>query len=126
MLLAVKQPTKYELNPNTAETVNTISTFTYGDEVELTVDPIVANAGNDVDLYDIDNLYSEGLSYEWFVNVKDDESMMITAGDIVGGNVSSATIKVLASESRQTYFCIVTNTLNGEVASSRLDFVIRV
>ena len=81
----------------------------------------VANA----DSYDRDDLYSEGLTYTWLYRMNDGNAdIPLTAADIVDGDISSNSVKVVASSNILQYKCIVTNTLNGATAVFPAEFSI--
>lgn len=73
----------------------------------------------------IEDLYSEGLTYSWTLQVADGEERAITADDITGGSIDSGEIVVsvmgnLAEYKPYTYRCTVFNHLNGEATPSEV------
>lgn len=92
-----------------------------GTPITLSLSAAVANAES----YDRDDLYSEGLTYTWLYRMNDgNEDIPLTAADITDGDISSNTVKVVASANILQYKCIVTNTLNGDTAVFPAEFSI--
>lgn len=116
--------TLYKVDANQTDRVHTIESYVYGSQVVLTVQPTVANAGTDPDLYGEDNLYSEGLRYQWLVIEADKDPRALQSSEIVGGSITSDSVTVLASAEQKDYVCVVTNDLNGQEASAQLVFEI--
>lgn len=94
-------------------------------DVVLAFDATVENAGDDADLYDKDNLYSEGLTYSWFVTTPDETPKALTKDDIVAGSVYSNSITIAKTVKGILYTCEVTNTLNDNIAVEKIVFDIR-
>ena len=98
-----------------------------GDELVFAVKASVSDAG-DASTYGENNLYSEGLTYKWYLSKTD--SMIyeaeITAEDISGGAIDEPMIKVILQEDAKDapyrYTCKVTNHLSGETATTAIDF----
>lgn len=113
---------KYEQDTEDTNKVHT-KRIAVGLEAELAVNPLVTNATS----YDMNDLYSEGLTYQWFVSEPDKEeirpllSSEITKGDV---NSNSVTMIVSAESKNNFYICEVTNHLNNESTKSELVFVI--
>lgn len=99
----------------------THATIAAGTAIELTFDAVVNKAGDDPDLYGIDNLYSEGLSYNWTITRPDETPAPLLNSEISAGSEKSNSITVLKSKD-VLYTCTVTNSLNGETASSQVVF----
>ena len=116
--------TLYKLDANDSERVHTATSFKYGSPVALTVQPVVAGAGSDLSKYDENNLYSEGLTYNWFVIEPDKDPRPLKSNEIQAGAINSASVTVLASAEVKDYSCVVTNTLNEQTISSKLVFEI--
>lgn len=74
-----------------------------------------------------EDLYSEGLSYAWTLQIADGEERPLVPEDIVDGDITANSITVnslgdIDSGKIYTYKCIVTNTLNGEIAASAVTY----
>lgn len=92
-----------------------------GTPITLSLSASVDGAEN----YNRDDLYSEGLSYTWLYRMNDGgEDIPLTANDITEGDITSNSVKVVASSNILQYKCIVTNTLNGETAVFPAEFSI--
>lgn len=75
----------------------------------------------------VDSLYSEGLVYNWLVCKADMDSRPLELSDLVtGDDLHSNKIVIAGPAENETwqYICTVTNTLNEEVASSTVRFLI--
>ena len=68
-----------------------------------------------------EELYTEGLTYEWYVHVMDEmEKVLLTENypSVVGGlGTGNLTIRILEDDIKYTYTCVVVNHLNGEKAA---------
>ena len=113
----------YEVDPDDATKVLVMKVAT-GNEAVFELDAVVANAGDDADLYGEDNLYSEGLTYQWIVTEVDKEPRPLRSNEITAGNIESNTVSVLKDGLDKIYTCVVTNTLNEQTESSQLSFEI--
>ena len=114
----------YSVNPDDATSIMVTgvptgekATFEFSAKVEL--------AGNDPDLYDSNNLYSEGLTYQWIVTEVDKEPRPLKTSEIVEGNINSNKVAVLKDGLEKIYTCVVTNTLNEQTENSQLSFMIQ-
>lgn len=102
----------------------TDSKIVTGENVVLTFDAKVDNAGDDPDLYDKDNLYSEGLTCQWMVTRVDETPKPLTNDDIIEGSIYSNSITI-PKVKNELYTCEVTNTLNDNIAMATITFDIR-
>lgn len=95
-----------------------------GTELILTLSASVPNATT----YDKEDLYSEGLTYAWTLQVADGEERPLTPEDVVSGSdITSNSITVISlgnvdEQKIYTYKCIVSNTLNNNVASKAVTY----
>jgi molybdenum cofactor biosynthesis enzyme MoaA len=66
-------------------------------------------------------LYTEGLTYEWYIHVKDEMEKILLTEDypsvVEGLGTGSLKVRVLEDNTQHTYTCVVVNHLNGEKAA---------
>lgn len=94
-----------------------------GTQLVLTLSASVPNATT----YDVEDLYSEGLTYSWTLQVTDGEERPLTASDIVEGDLDGNSITVVSLGDidkglTYTYKCTVINKLNDEIAASAVTY----
>lgn len=113
----------YEPDPDD-DTKIFVQKIATGTQADLTLSAKVANAGDDASTYGEDNLYSEGLDYQWIVTEVDKEPRPLRTNEIVEGNIESNTVSVLKDGLDKVYTCVVVNNLNEQTESSQLSFEI--